>query len=91
MLTAAANLNKLHNDDTKSIARAIKNGEETKNYKKLCEAKGCREYEQKRESLERKGQELMNQGLKRGLVVSKRLIEVCIWLVVKCVNMIRAS
>ena len=32
-----------------------------------------------------------NQGLKRGLVVSKRLIEVYIWLVVKCVNMIRAS
>ena len=30
------------------------------------------------------------QGLKRGLVVSKRLIEVYIWLVVKCVNMIRA-
>ena len=30
-------------------------------------------------------------GAKRGLVVSKRLIEVYIWLVVKCVNMIRAS
>ena len=30
-------------------------------------------------------------GAKRGLVVSKRLNEVYIWLVVKCVNMIRAS
>ena len=56
MLTVAANLNKLHHDDTKSIARAIKNGEETKNYKKLCKAKGYRENERKRETLERKGQ-----------------------------------
>ena len=32
-----------------------------------------------------------SQGLKRGLVESKRLIEVYIWLVIKCVNMIRAS
>ena len=35
--------------------------------------------------------EVPYQGLKRGLVVSKRLIEVYIWLVVKCVNMITAS
>ena len=54
MLTVAANLNKLHYDDTKSIA--IKNGEETKNYKKLCESKGYREYEHRRETLGRKGQ-----------------------------------
>ena len=39
-----------------AIARAIKNGEETKNYKKLCEAKGYRENEHKRETFERKGQ-----------------------------------